>query len=170
MTDYTALAVYDVRKYIWDQLQASGILNVQDYYADGFNTALVPLIPSQQLPEFNNLLPTATYIVYDYEILPTSEMWWMTHESLDLMVVSLYHDKINTILNFLFDLFRRYDESAKDLFKSSTLFSNNFEFKYTAVESVKAPTPFKNEGDRMVGHINIQYGYCRKLDSNGRFI
>jgi hypothetical protein len=167
--DYSSLAVYDLRSFIWNQIVSAGLIDPNDYFVEGMDVNVIPIIPSQQVPEFNNNLPGKTYIIYDYETMPSQETWWMTHEMLNLMIISIKHDQINTILNFLFDLFRRYDNSAKDIFAQNSILSKNFEFKYTAVNSVKAPTPFKNEGGQMVGHIDILYSYVRKLDSSGRF-
>ena len=168
MTDYSSLAVYDVNAYLWEQIKASGLMNDQDYYADGYTSPLVPIIPAQQIPEFNNALPGKPYIIYDYERLPSQETWWFTHEIINYMVVSTDYEFINSMLNLFDDVFRRYDESAKDIFKSNIL-SNNFEFKYTAIHSLRSPEPMKNEGGIRVGYVDILCAYIRKLDSNGRF-
>jgi hypothetical protein len=168
MTDYSLLAVHELKSYIWNELKNANILNESDYYADNFSEPLVPIIPTQQMPEFNNLLPGATYIVYAYETFPIPAQWWLTTESIQLMIVSNDYDKINTILNFLVDAFRRYDDSANEIFQSGII-SNTFNFKYTSIERVEAPTPFKSEGGLMVGNIDIVYAYTRKLDSGGKF-
>jgi len=52
--DYTKVAVYDIRMAIWDELKNAGILDPNDYYPDGFTDPLIPIVPSQQVPEFNN--------------------------------------------------------------------------------------------------------------------
>ena len=62
--DYSRVAVYDVRNAMWLELQNANLFNSRDYTAEGFNDPLVPIIPSQQVPEFNNLLPGKTYITY----------------------------------------------------------------------------------------------------------
>ena len=167
---YNSLAVYDIKTFLWDQLVQYGLFDPNDYLADGFDSPLVPIIPSQQIPEFNNLLPGKTYIVYDYEVLPQHEQWWLTHEMLQLMVVSIRHDEINTILNFITDLFRRYDDSIKDIEARAAILSNDFMFKYTTVARVFSPAPFKNEGGLMSGHIDVIVCYVRKLNPQGRFI
>lgn len=168
MADYTSLAVHDLRLYIWDKLKSDNILSESDYYADGYVEPLVPIIPTQQIPEFNNLLPGKLYMTYDNEMLPVEEQWWITHEMLHLMVVSPDHDKINTTINYLVDLLRRYDDSAGDV-RQSNIISNNFIFHYTSISKVKSPAPMKQEGGLRVGTISILYCYSRKLDSSGRF-
>ena len=88
MTDYKILAAAEIRKYIWDNIKEAEILDENDYYADGFNTALIPIIPTQQVPEFNNLLPGKTYLIYDFEIKTIPVQWWMTEESMTITTIS----------------------------------------------------------------------------------
>jgi hypothetical protein len=168
MTDYSSLAVNDLRLFIWEQLKSNGILNENDYYADGFTQPLIPIIPSQQIPEFNNLLPGKAYLVYESEIMPIEENWWIINELMSVMVISPDYDQINTIINFLTDLLRRYDNSATDI-KQSNILSNNFFFHYTSIHRIKSPQPMKQEGGLRVGTIAILYCYSRKNNQFGRF-
>jgi hypothetical protein len=168
MADYSSLAVFDINGYLWQKLQDVELLDKNDYYADGFDTYLVPIIPAQQIPEFNNLLPGKTYIIYDYETKPTAENWWITEEIVTYNVVSPNYDKINQILNFLQDTFRRYDSTAKDIDLSLNN-NTNFVFHYFYTDKIQSPQQFKNEGGFMIGSADICYSYVRKLDSLGRF-
>lgn len=168
MADYSSLAINDIKTYLWEQLVNSEILNENDYYADGFDLPLTPIIPAQQVPEFNNLLPGKTYIVYDYETLPISQDWWIMDELVDFMVISPNYEKIQEVLNFMVDIFRRYDDAATEI-KLSNILSNNFIFHYTGVSSVKAPAAMKNEAGYRVGQISIVYCYSRIAQESGRF-
>jgi hypothetical protein len=168
MADYTSLAVHDVRNYMWAELKLAGLLQESDYYVDGFDTPLVPIIPTQQVPEFNNNLPGRTYLVYDYQVLPSDSRWWVTHEIMNIKIVSNNHDKITTITNFLYDLFRRYGASIRSLI-GGEFASENFMFKYSSVHNISSPEPFKNEGGLMVGQIDIMYCYIRRLNEYERF-
>jgi hypothetical protein len=168
MTDYNDLAVFAIRKYIWQKLQDAGILNANDYYVDSLGTYLVPIIPSQQVPEFNNLLPGKTYIVYDFEVKRIPIQWWMTEELLTLAAFSQNYDVLNKIGNLFNDLFRRYDESATDV--NTYIASNtNFIFHHILIDSIFSPEPFKNEGDYQAAQTMITYSYSRKTDGYGRF-
>ena len=168
MVDYSSLAIIDLKDFIWEQLKSNNILSESDYYADGFTTPLTPIIPSQQVPEFNNLLPNKLYMTYDSEILPIEEQWWIVHEIMNLMIVSPDYDQIVKVMNFLTDLLRRYDESATDV-KASSILSNNFFFHYTAINRIKSPAPMKQEGGLRVGHVAILFCYSRKNDNSNRF-
>jgi hypothetical protein len=168
MTDYGDVASANIREYIWHNILDLGVLKESNYYADGMPSALVPIIPSQQIPEFNNLLPGRTYLVYDHELKTVPVQWWMFEETMNLTILSQNYDKIVQISSMLNDLFRRYDDSAKDI---NNYFQNNnsFQFHHTVVDSVLSPEPFSTEGDLQTGVVTISYSYSRKTGSDGRF-
>ena len=169
MTKYDSLAIIDLTAYLWDKLQAAGLLDPQNYYAEGFDLPLVPVIPSQQEPEFNSGVAGQTYLVYDYEVLPVRTDWWMKHEVATIMINSPRHDEINAIMNFLLDLFGRYDDSAHDIMSDTAILSKDFMFKYATITKISTPTPQKNEGGIQTGLVNILYSYVRVTDAQGRF-
>lgn len=168
MTIYSKVASSQIRAYIWAKIKSANLLDIQDYYADGFDDALIPIIPSQQIPEFNNLLPGKTYLVYDFEVKTVPVQWWMTEESMSVSVMSQNYEEVNEITNFIHDLFRRYDESAKDL--NDYLGGNSdFIFHHTLIDSIISPEPYSSEGNYQVGTAMFSYSYSRKTSSNGRF-
>lgn len=167
MSDYTSLAVNDLRQYIWANLQSSGLYKASDYMADGFQDPLIPIVPAQELPEFNNLLPGKPYITYDWEVKPVLQDWWMQEEVLLLTITSMDLDEINRIIMLMQDLFRRFDDSAKEINEFNP--SGTFKFNYTSIEAVISPQPFKTEGGHMQGEVHVMYNYTRKTDSTGRF-
>lgn len=167
--DYTKVAVYDVRSVLWSELQAANLLDPTDYYADGFIDPLIPIIPAQQIPEFNNLLPGKTYIVYDVVQRNVGVGWWMSEETLTLDIVSTSAPQIQTMINFITDVFRRYDQSAREinLQISST---SPFKFHFFRLESADPVQAFASEGGFMNGLISITYAYTRELNSStGRY-
>ena len=168
MSVYDQLAINDIRSYLWDNLKSSSLFVESDYYADGFTQPIIPIIPAQQVPELNNLLPGKTFIVYDYEILPIRHDWWIVDEMALFAVNSIRQDEINSIMNFMVDLFRRYDDSALEI-RNSNIISNNFIFHYTAIESIKSPEPSKLEGGVKTGYVNLFYSYSRKTTNGDRF-
>ena len=170
MTDYTYVASYDVRSVLWEELQAAGILNKNDYMADGFNEPLVPIIPAQQIPEFNNLLPGATYITYNIVQKNYGVQWWMSHESMIFEIISRDAKQIQTITNFMVDLFRRYDLSAKDINIQLTP-NSPYQFFFFKIETTDPIQPFTDEGGYMSGDITINYSYTRTVDEiTGRML
>ena len=161
MTDYSKLAVYGINNYLWKKLKDENLLDEQDYYVDEFADFLVPIIPAQQIPEFNNLLPGKTYLIYDYEILRTGENYWITEEILTYTIVSPNYDKINQIITFIQAILSKYDDAAHDInaYNSNT---TPFEYHFLYNENTISPQNFVTEGGFMVGETQIRYTYVRK--------
>jgi len=171
--DYSKVAAYDVRNAIWLELQSYGLLDPKNYMAEGFNEPLIPIIPSQQVPEFNNLLPGKTYITYDIVQKSYGVQWWISDETMVMQIVSRSNTEILTIINFLTDLFRRYEKSALDLNMQRTD-GSPFRFLYAKVESANPIQPFTDEGGFMSGDFSANYTYTRDVDqeasNSGRYI
>lgn len=168
MTNYDSLAYQDIRRYIWQGIQDANLLDPNNYYADGFDEALIPIIPTQQVPEFNNLLPGKTYMIFDWEVKAVPVQWWMTEEGFTLTVISQNYDVLNQITSLVHDLFRRYDESAVDL-NNFLNGDSNFIYHHTMIDSIMSPEPFSTEGDYQMANVIFTYNYSRKTGENGRF-
>jgi len=170
MTDYTLVAAYDVRNAIWSELQAAGLFDINDYYPDGFPEPLIPIIPAQQIPEINNLLPGKDFLTYDIAQKRANPQWWITYESITLMIVSRDNARIMTISNFLTDLFRRYDLSAKDI-NLQLSEGSPFNFLTFNIEYSDPVQPFTDEGGYMSGVLTIGYSYTRDIANSytGRY-
>ena len=170
MTDYTKVAVYDVRNILWEELQDANLIDPNDYYADGFMDALVPIIPVQQVPEFNNLLPGKTYLTYDVSARNTGVAWWISEETITIDVVSVNPQTIHTIINLITDVFRRYDVSAKEANLKLSI-DSPFIFRFFRLEAADPVQTFENEGGLMNGIISVTYAYTRDLDPiTGRYL
>lgn len=168
MTDYKDTAFGAIRSFMWEKLQDYSILDSNDYIADGFIEPLIPIIPVQQVPEFNNLIGNSPYIVYSYDTMTYSDEWWICEEVITFNVVSNEFSKIVEISQFLVDLFRRMDSTAVDIngWQAST---SKFKFFTFTLNSASSPAPYSEEGGRVMSQIEISYKYSRVLDSNGRF-
>lgn len=170
MTDYSYVASYDLRKVLLQELQDKNIIDLNDYIADGFDKPLKPIIPAQQVPEFNNQLPGKTYIVYDIQQRPTGVQWWMSEEIITFDVISRDPAEIQTIINLATDLFRRYDLSARD-FNLSLISGSPYTYHFFRLESADPVQAFANEGGFMNGMISIAYAYTREVDGQtGRYL
>lgn len=168
MTNYNNQPSADIRRYIWDNIQTADILSENDYYVDNMPLPLNPIIPAQQVPEFNDYLPGKTYMLYDFELKQVPVQWWMSEESFTLTIISQNYEVINQVSSLMQDLFRRYDESAVDLNKYLDG-DTDFLYHHCVIDSVFSPEPFGNEGDYQVGSVVFSYNYSRKTGENGRF-
>jgi hypothetical protein len=168
--DYTRVASYDVRKAILQELVNAKLINLNSYIADGFTKPLEPIIPAQQVPEFNNLMPAKTYIIYDVIQKSRGVQWWISEESMTLEITSTSSEEVQTIINFLIDLVRRYDLSAKDI-NLEVNPTSPFTFLWFHLESADPIQPFQTEGGFMTGMLTFHYAYTRQTDPlTGRYI
>ena len=136
----------------------------------GFLKPLIPIIPTQQIPEFTNLLPGVPYITYDLSSRPYQQNWWISEEILILNIISTDALQIHSIINLLIDLFRRFDKSATDMNLYKEL-SSNFNYHYFMIENAASTQSFDNEGGFMVGEVSIMYGYSRNINmTTGKFL
>ena len=168
MTDYKDTAFGAIRSFMWEALQTASILDPNDYIADGFIEPLVPIIPVQQVPEFNNLVGNSPYIIYSYDTMSYSDEWWICEESITFNIVSNEFSKIIEISQFLIDLFRRMDSTAVDI-NAWQLSTSKFRFYTFSLANASSPVPYVEEGGRVMSQVEISYKYSRVLDSNGRF-
>lgn len=168
MADYTENARYIINLFLWEELKNAGIINESEYRPDGFMKSLIPIVPSQELPEFNNLLPDATYLIYDYEVEGYSDDWFICEENMIYTIISSDYGKISEITEFMIDLFRRVDGSGKDVQRFNPK-SQLVKFYSVSLNSASSPTPFESEGGRMMAQVEISYKYSRILNSSGRF-
>lgn len=168
MVNYNENARNVLNAFLWDQLKNNSILNENDYRPDGFTKSIVPIVPAQEVPEFNNLLPDKSYIIYDYEVEGYSDDWWICHEMMMYTIISPEYSKISEITEFMIDLFRRTDISGQELqaFNPKT---NVVKFYTINLDAASSPQPFDMEGGRMMATVEISYKYSRILGNNGRF-
>lgn len=167
MTNYADSAISKVRDFLWSNLVNDEILNPNDYIADGFLKPIVPIIPTQQVPELNNLIGNQTYIVYDFDISSYSDQWWICEETALFSIISNDFSKIIEIINYMVDLFRRLDDVGKEI-NASLPSGTKFKFYYVSLDSATSPSPYMEEGGRQIGQVGIRYEYSRLL-TNGRF-
>lgn len=168
MADYKKNARSIVNSFLWNNLVNSEILLEDQYRPDGFTKSIVPIIPSQEVPELNNLLPEKEFIVYDYDVEGYGDQWWICEETMTYTIVGSKISKVVEISEFMVDLFRRVDVSGQDL-QSFNTESQILTFYSVELNSVSGPTPVDMEGGRTAIMIEISYKYSRVVGDNGRF-
>jgi hypothetical protein len=169
MADYKQNARSIINSFLWEELKNSGILEEDQYRPDNFTKSVIPIIPSQEIPEFNNLMPELPYIIYDYEVEGYDDKWWICEESILYTVIANQVSEVVEIIELMIDLFRRIDESGKDL-QAFNPKDNIIRFYTVSLTNVSGPAPIELEGGRVAGTVEISYKYSRYLDSSGRFL
>ena len=167
MTNYNIDAMYEIRRHLWAELIDSGLLSEEDYYSDQINDNVIPIIPVQQAPEFNQFLSGKTHIVYDKIGLSYEENWMICCEKILFTVYSTDVSEINSIRNLMIDAFRRMDQSAKDVnaSKSTPLLI----FFNIMVAEISPTEPSQELQGFMSTDVILEVKYARDVDSEGRF-
>ena len=101
MADYKKNARAVINSFLWDELKNSEILDEDQYRPDNFTKSVIPIIPSQEVPEFNNLMPDLPYIVYDYEVEGYGDKWWICEEILTYTIISNKVSEVVEIMEFM---------------------------------------------------------------------
>ena len=167
--NYKLDAMNEIRKYLWSQMVTIDIFNESDYYSDGLMDTIIPIIPVQQSPELNQFLSGKKHIVYDKIGLSYEENWMICCEQVLFTIYATDISEINEIRNFMTDLFRRMDDSARDVNKWSGI-SDQFKFFSIFLADISPVSPSDELQGFLSADVVLEVKYARMLDSNGRFL
>lgn len=167
MTDYNIDAMYEVRKHLWNELKANNLFDPSDYYSDNVNMEITPIIPVQQQPELNHFLSGKKHIVYDKIGLSYEDNWMICCEKLLFTIYATDVSEINSIRNLMLDVFRRMDDSAKDI--NSAITTNKLKFFNTMVVEISPTEASEELQGFMSADVILEVKYARTTDGQGRF-
>jgi hypothetical protein len=167
MTDYSIDAMYEVRKHLWSHLVLNNIIDPNDYYSDNLGETIIPIIPVQQSPEMNQFLSGKTHIVYDKMGSTYEENWMICCEKISFTIYSVDFAEINIIRNMMIDVFRRMDESARDLNKSKS--TNKIIFHNTMILEMSPTEPSTELAGFLAADVILEVKYSRTVGAKGRF-
>lgn len=167
--NYKLDAMFEIRRYLWDQLSTIGIFDDQDYYSDNLNSTVIPIIPVQQSPELNQFLSGKKHIVYDKISTAYDTNWMICNEQILFAIYSTDVSEVNEIRNFMTDLFRRMDESAQDMNRWSEV-SDKFKFHSIYIADISPTTPSEELQGFLSTDVVLDVKYSRITDAVGRFL
>jgi hypothetical protein len=167
--DYKADAMIEVRKYLWDSLATIGIFDEDNYYSDNIGTTIIPIIPVQQQPELDQFLSGKKHIVYDKIGMSYEENWVICCEQILFTIYSTDVSEISEIRNFMTDLFRRMDESARDVNMWDSV-SDKFKFYSIYISDISPTAPSEELKGFLSSDVILEIKYSRLSDIQGRFI
>lgn len=167
--NYKLDAMNEIRKYLWSQMVTIDIFNENDYYSDGLMDTIIPIIPVQQSPELNQFLSGKKHIVYDKIGLSYEENWMICCEQVLFTIYAIDVSEINEIRNFMTDLFRRMDDSARDVNRWSGV-SDKFKFFSIFIADISPISPSDELQGFLSADVVLEVKYARMLDANGRFV
>lgn len=167
--DYKADAMFEIRKHLWGQLKEVGIIDQTDYYSDNIGEEIVPIIPVQQQPELNQFLSGKTHIVYDKVGISYEDNWAICCEQILFTIYSTDVSEVVQIRNLMMDLYRRMDESARDLNYTDEI-SDKFKFYSIYVADISPISPSDELAGFLSGEVVLEVKYSRHVGTDGRFI
>lgn len=167
MTKYSKSATHELNRWLWREL----LKEFPDYfspYITAGNPALglVPIIPSQQVPQFTDIIGGAPFIVYSYIKNGVAERFWMNSEQASYIIYDNNEERLRSIFNFMVELLQRVDWSAQEA--NDYLKPSKFDFKSISLLSATGPEPYQSEGGRQAAMINVNISYTQDIDQTGR--
>lgn len=176
MVDYSKDAVVEIRNYLWHKLKQENVLSANDYL-DGNGNTIVPVIPVQQVPEMTTFFlgltsateDNKTHIVYDKIGISYEENWTICCEQVVFTVYAIDYNKITVIRNFMMDLFRRMDDSAKEVNAWSGK-SPEFKFHSIYIADISPTQPSQEIQGFLAEEIVLELKYSRHANTQGRFL
>lgn len=167
MTDYSIDAMYEIRRHLWEELTVNHILKSSDYYLENIASEIIPILPVQQQAEMDQFLSGKTHIVYDKISTSYEENWMICTEKMIFTIYSVDFDQINTIRNLMIDVFRRMDDSAKDLNASKN--TDKIIFHSTYVAEITPTEPSEELQGFLSSDVVIEVKFSRTTGRLGRF-
>ena len=167
MIDYNIDAMYEIRKHLWQELILNKIFNDSDYYSDNIGKEIIPIIPVQQQPELNQFLSGKKHIVYDKIGLSYEDNWMICCEKMLFTIYATDFSEINQIRNLMLDVFRRMDDSAKDLNASKS--TQKIKFFNTMIAEISPTEPSQELQGFLSADVILEVKYARMTDVSGRF-
>lgn len=168
MANYKLDAIFEIRKYLWDQLTTLGIFDEDDYFSDNIGNTLIPIVPVQQLPEMNQFLSDRKHIVYDKIGMSYNDLWTICTEQMMFTIYSPDIYDIYEIRNFMTDLFRRMDESAVDINRWQSV-SDKFKFYSIHISDMSPIAPSDELQGMYATDVILEVKYSRHINPDGRF-
>lgn len=161
MARYDLNGVHILNKFIWHKLEQDMNYSKIDY------NGLVPIIPTQQEPLFNDLPSGRPFFVYTFMVSGYDPDLWAHIEQVTYRIYSDDEKRLRQVGNYLTDLCRRYDWTAEELntwIQGEALLpvdadDRKFEFKFVQVVGFTGPEPSSSEGGRQFSTVTVRMTY-----------
>lgn len=175
MVNYGKDAVFELKNYLWHKLKEDNIFDETDYSGISFmelvgDQTVVPIIPVQQSPVISDNFSGLDHIVYDKIGISYEQNWIICCEQIMFTTYSTSYDRITEIRNYMIDLFRRMDESARDINNWSGK-SAEFKFHTIHIADISPTAPSPEIQGYFAEELVIEIKYSRHVDQvTKRFI
>ncbi|AXG66153.1 hypothetical protein SEA_ANNADREAMY_32 [Streptomyces phage Annadreamy] len=172
MADYRTVGAHQINKWLWSKLKTyeykPGVKAFADYKDSGNPTgyAVTPIIPNFQTAQITTITKNQSpYIVYNYVQNPYDSEWWMCREQCAYMIYDGNEERLRGIQNYMADLLKRMDWTARDLNYSGTV-ASNFDFKYVRLVATSGPDDLGEEVEDVNPAAMVVINYEYTVDMN----
>lgn len=168
MVDYRNNGAHQINKYLWSKLKTFVYDGTNLAFADFVGSPpavnIVPIIPTQQVPEVVDIVGGAPFIVYNFRENPKLD-FWLSRETLSYVIYDANEQRLRAIRNYMVDLLKRYDWSAQDVndYMASQSITG-FEFKEIHIFTATGPGVTTDEGGRQTASVVVSYIYASDND------
>jgi hypothetical protein len=167
--NYLLDAMFELRKYLWSEIVDNNILDPEDYYSDSVGETISPILPVQQSPEMSHFFSGKTHIIYDKIGMSYEDNWLICCEQILFTIYSTDMLEINKIRNFMTDLFRRMDDSARDINNYPDR-SDKIRFHSIFIADISPTAPSEEMQGFFSTDVTLEVKYSRITDPVGRFL
>ena len=167
--NYKLDAMFEIRKYLWENLVEYNIFDEDEYYSDNLSQTIVPIIPVQQSAEMNHFLSGKKHIVYDKVGMSYEDNWLICCEQILFTIYSTDVSEIVEIRNIMTDLFRRMDDSAREVNRSGSI-NDKFKFHSIYIADISPTEPSQEIQGFLSSDVTLEVKYSRITDQDGRFL
>jgi len=167
--NYKLDAMFEIRKYLWENLVEYNIFDEDEYYSDNLSQTIIPIIPVQQSAEMNHFLSGKKHIVYDKVGMSYEDNWLICCEQILFTIYSTDVSEIVEIRNIMTDLFRRMDDSAREVNRSGSI-NDKFKFHSIYIADISPTEPSQEIQGFLSSDLTLEVKYSRITDQDGRFL
>lgn len=159
--DYKKSAIYLVRSYLAQELFAAGVFNESDYYINGLEAPINPIIPVQDLPEFADELSDKAYMVYDLITEVDEVQYWARKDEVTFVTMAEKTAKHLEVIEFLVDKFSQADITADSLNEYAVAQGSTFRFESFNLIEAAIGEAAREEAGKKPSPAVISYNYRR---------
>lgn len=162
MSRYDLSAVHVYNKFLWAKIKEEFPYMIETNYK-----GLIPVIPTNQVPVFNDLPSGHPFVVYTYSDAGYDLEFYAAVQQITYVVYSDKEAQLRNLGNFIVDISRRWDWTAEEVNdfiptitnKSGDVDDHKFDFKYVRVVSTIGPEPADTENGRQATAIVLRVCY-----------
>ena len=165
--------VHAINRYLWNRIEAEGILSKTDYATATMPGGIVPIVPVRETPELMTLIDSLPgvssrpFIVYTWAKINTGQDWFMKTHEIAYAIRSDDDTKLAQLMNLFQALFESYDLAAQrvNAFVNSAGAASHrqFHFKHISIASISEQMPGEQENAPNESIITLRATYTQVL-------